>query len=191
MHRLSANESRGLALALAGAAIVLAYATVVAPYAEIYSSGRNRVAALNDQLVRFRAVLSSEDVIKQRLAELEGNTNMAANFLDQRTQALASADLQQYIKHAVDEAGGRLVSTQALSSDGDSELVGAIVKVGMRGNSETLHALLYMLEGRQPIIHLDNLQLRGLARAGAVTSTGDMLDIRFDLTGYLRSDARL
>ena len=189
MRRLSRTESRGLALALVGVTIIVVYLAVIRPIAGIYGSSQDRIAALNDRLLRYRSVISTEDTINERLAALGDDADLAASFLEQETLALASADLQQYITQTVAAAGGQLISTQVLPTDDNSELVEATVKVGMRGNSEILHALLYMFEGRRPIVSLDNLQLIGRGRAGAVTSSGDALNISFDLTGYLKAEA--
>jgi general secretion pathway protein M len=190
MKRLPWNRSRVLALALLALVLIVAYAILVMPYTAYVASARDRVSALSDQLLRYRSLVSMEDRVREHLRKIEDDESAASDFLDATTPALASADLQQYIKTAVQEAGGNLVSTQALPSDEDAELVGATVRVGIRGNSDTLYALLYTLEERQPIVHIGNLQLRGLARTGMVTKDGDRLDIRFELTGYLRSDAR-
>jgi len=179
-----------LALGLLALVLVAAYAILVVPYTAYVASARDRVSALGDQLLRYRSLVSMEDTVREALGKIESDESAASDFLDATTPALASADLQQYIKTAVQEAGGNLVSTQALPSDEDAELVGATVKVGIRGNSNTLYTLLYTLEERQPIVRIDNLQLRGLTRSGMVTNDGDRLDIRFELTGYLRSHAK-
>lgn len=190
MKALRWNRSRILALALLALVLVVAYTVLVMPYTAYLASARDRVSALSDQLLRYRSLVSMEDTVREHLGRIESDESAAPSFLDATTPALASADLQQYIKAAVQEAGGHLVSTQALPSDADAELVGATVRVGIRGNSDTLYTLLNALEERQPIVHIDNLQLRGLTRSGMVTQDGDRLDIRFELTGYLRSRSR-
>lgn len=184
MRTLTASQSRALAIALLVVVVLAGYLGLVRPYVETYGSYREDIAMLQDRLVRYRAVASMRDVIAERFAQLRDDPSMAVNFLAQETPALASAELQQYVKRAIGQSGGGLVSTQVVPSEQKAGIVEATVKVRMRGSSDTVQKLFYRLEAGRPLVFIDNVSLRTTGRSGV--AKGQHLDVRFDLTGYLR-----
>jgi len=191
MLRASKKTSRGLALLLLGSMLLLVCIAIVMPYVALYRSGIERITALHDRLAHYRALADMRDSITEQLAAQAGDQETAANFVSNDTPALALADLQQHIKLAVGESGAQLLSTQALPIDEESDLLTATVRVGLRGDIESVQKLLYWLEARQPIVHIDNVAIRALASSqSAIARGGEQLDMRFDLTGYLRLKAR-
>lgn len=188
MTRLPPKASRRLALALLAVALLLGYAGVVMPYVALYRGGVERVAMLEQRLAHYRAVAETRDAILDRLSAESTDPRLAANFISNETAALALADLQQHIKLAVGQSGAQLLSTQPMPISDDSDLLTATVRVGLRGDNESVQKLLYRLEGQRPIAHIDNVSLRALARTTNAARRNEQLDARFDLTGYVRLD---
>jgi len=187
MRTLTARHSRALAIALLVVVALAIFLGLVRPYVAAYGSYHEEIATLNDRLARYRAVASQRDVVVDRAVQLRDDPSLAVNFLAQETPALAAAALQQYVKRAIGQSGGGLVSTQAVPSKETTGIVEATVKVRMRGNSDTIQKLFHRLEAGHPLVFIDNVSLRATGRQGL--AKGQHLDMRFDLTGYLRPPA--
>jgi general secretion pathway protein M len=186
LNRLSARARRRLALALLAGLLLMIYAGVVMPYFALYGNGIDRVAALQDLLARYRAAAEMRKAIEEHLSAQAADSQMSSNFLSSRTPALALADLQRYIKLTVEQSGAQLLSTQALPIADDSGLITATIRVGLRGDNESVQALLHRLEAQQPLAHIDNVSMRGMAKTASAARRGQSLDMRFELTSYVR-----
>jgi hypothetical protein len=121
----------------------------------------------------------------ERLRQEAGHN--VGNFL--RARRLRSHwRIQRYIKLTVADSGAQLLSTQALPIADETGLITATIRVGLRGENESVQALLYRLEAQQPLAHVDNVSLRALAKTANAARRGQQLDMRFELTSYVLLD---
>jgi general secretion pathway protein M len=97
------------------------------------------------------------------------------------------------IKKMVTDAGGELISTQVIPERKEQQFTRIAVKVRMTGSTVALRDVLYALETGNPILFIENLNLRPIRigqmrRPGAkAASVPDNLSVDFDVVGYMRA----
>jgi general secretion pathway protein M len=137
------------------------------------------------QLARFEARLSQRPILERALAELQTRTDVRSSYIQGQTLGLGGANLQQLTKGLIAEAGGALVSSQIATPPSEPPLQMLVNKVRMRGDTEAVLKLAHRVEMAEPALFLQNLVVRS-ARARARRKAVGMLDIQFDLVGYMR-----
>jgi len=152
---------------------------------------------LRDQQLRFRAIVAERPELEKRLAEVRNFEQNNLAFLAQSDANAASADLLQRLKSAVSqhvpqEQTNRcqILSNQTYSG-GKPELYQRVtIQVRMRCDMEQLAAILYELESGKPYLFADQLMIYkqnyGYVPPGQKKQQQSALDVRFNLTGYLR-----
>lgn len=189
MEDLSLRQRRVLALGLLAGVLTAVWFAAVMPYLGLRAYYREHIIDLRERLQQYQRIATSRQHYERRLVELKASSQLAARLLDEKTPALASAALQRTVQEMIRDSGGRLNSVQAVPPPEDA---GAVVPVTLRlalqGSSEVLRSLLYRIEGGRRLLFVDTLSLHA---RGGTTWHGhghgrESLDIRIDLTGYLR-----
>lgn len=104
-------------------------------------------------LSRKQSVIDEMENLKSQIAE--------QNYLStQNTTALASAELQEMIKQAINDAGGQLSSTQGLPVVTKNNFQRIPINVRMTGNSEVLRAVLHKIETSAPLVVIEQIDIR-------------------------------
>jgi general secretion pathway protein M len=139
-------------------------------------------------LAKKDAVLASRDKIKQQSAEQR-------YFNGQETEALASAEMQEFIKKIIVDAGGQLSSTQTMpSSDSPTNSTAKfnhiIVRISMTGNSDILRTILYKIETSVPLMIIDQIDIRPVRgrrnrKTGQIDASNE-LAINFRAVSFMR-----
>ncbi|MFI3154682.1 MAG: type II secretion system protein GspM [Methylococcaceae bacterium] len=186
----STQMQRWLAVGLLIAALLIVSLVVIAPVVskglELHEDENNLIFKLQKYeriLAKKNAVIESMDAIKEQYQE-HGLLNM------QGTGALASAELQEFIKKAIAEAGGQLSSTQALPVTAKNEFSRITVSVRMTGNSEVLRAVLYKIETSAPLIIINQIDIRPMrgirSRTTHQIEPSNELNINFQAVSFMR-----
>jgi len=191
--KIQLNKSRLLALALLLGVFALFYLAVVNPLLEIGSGYADSIQDLEFRLQRLRKVAAEKDYWLGLLDEIKQQGKDKEQFISRDTAALASADLQTLIKKAVTDAGGELISTQVIPERKQDQFTRIAVKVRMTGSTVVLREVLYAFETGNPILFIENLNLRPI-RLGQIREPGaksakipDRLSVDFDVVGYMRA----
>ncbi|HUL11135.1 MAG TPA: type II secretion system protein GspM [Methylococcaceae bacterium] len=182
-----------MALALLFGVLAFLYLVVLMPLLEIGGGYADSIQDLEFRLQRFRKVAAEKDHWLARLEEIKQRGKDKEEFVSGNTAALASADLQTMIKKTVTDAGGELISTQVIPERKEQQFTRIAVKVRMTGSTVVLRDVLYALETGNPILFIENLNLRPIRigqmrRPGAkAASVPDNLSVDFDVVGYMRA----
>ncbi len=157
------------------------------------SAYADSIGDLEFRLQRYRKIAAEKKIWLDRLDQIKQQGESNANFIARNTAALASADLQTMIKQTVTDAGGELISTQVIPDKQEEKFTRIAVKVRMSGSMEVLRDVLYALETEQPVLFVDNLNLRSMRfqrnPATRQYQASSKLSIDFDVIGYMRSGA--
>jgi general secretion pathway protein M len=186
-----ADYQRWLALGLLVAVLLAMLLLVVAPLLSSALELHEQKSELLFRLQRQRAVVARQESVAQNLSELKQQFAQQGYFTSSDTEALASAELQNIIKTAVNNVGGQLTSTQSLPSKTDQNFIQISVKVRMTGSMETLAGVLQSIEHAVPLLiitQLDITPVRGLHNP--VTNKPDpsaMLNVSFDVVSLMRN----
>jgi general secretion pathway protein M len=181
-------QGRIAALVLLGLVLAAVYALAVQPYLARYQGQQAELAALQDRLVHLERLAQTRPAVHAQLERLRSAEEGHHGYLTGGTPAVATAELQEYVKEVILASGGQLVSTQAVAAENGAGVMPLTVKVTMRGDTESLQRVVYALESGRPMLFLDNVLVRTLGARRMRLGAGreDALEVRFDLTGYLR-----
>ncbi len=185
------NLGRWLALGLLLLLVLIFGLLLVMPLANKNTALAKEQESLAFRLRQYQKILAQKNAIMDSMTNVEEQQTEQTYFNSQSTDALASAEMQDFIKKAIEEAGGQLSSTQttpvSTSSDGFSRIT---VRVRMTGDSQTLRAVLYKLETATPLIVIDQLDIRPMRGIrNPVTRQMDQsngLNINFQAVSFMR-----
>lgn len=181
-----------LAVGLLVLAVLAVLAAVIVPVARVIGSAREETRDLQFSLNRYRAIAVQQDTWLDVLQELKDQQAEGSELLsDRATPALASADLQQFVKQAVEDAGGTLVSTQVLQPQNEESLTRFGVNVTMNGTMPMLREVLFAIDAERPLLFVTSLNLRPKYGFTAFNrnrsrTQQDQMHIDFELIGYMR-----
>jgi len=164
------------------------------PLISISGENSDSIADLEFRLQKFRKIAGEKNDWLKRLEEIRQQSQKEERFISRDTPALASADMQTLIKEAVTTAGGELISTQVIPEHKEEQFTRIAVKVRMTGSTPVLRDVLFAFESRNPILFVENLNLRPIrivqppaAPGGKPGKMVDKLSIDFDVVGYMRA----
>ncbi len=160
---------------------------LVAPAMTAKNAGNERTENLQLQHARYKSAEQELIQLEKQLEQLlHQYLNHKEDFLEEKQQTLAAADLQQYLKKVIESHAGNLVSTQPITDINKKPFPKVTIKIHMRGNINALQKTLYQLESSRPQLFIDNviIQRRNPMGRGKKLNI-DQLDIRFDVNGYI------
>jgi general secretion pathway protein M len=191
-----ARNGRFLAIVLTLIAALLGYLVFVhwwfvAPHAEI----AGQIQDLREQQQRFASILAQKPQIEKRLAEVRTYEQTNQAFLADADSNSAFSDLTQRLKQIIstrvkDENKCAIVSNSNFKGGEDELYERVTIQVRMRCALEPFAAILYDLENSNPYLFVDQLmiyrQFGGYVPPGQKQKQTSALEIRFNLSGYLR-----
>jgi general secretion pathway protein M len=202
----SQQMQRWLAVGLLLAAVLIVILAVITPVVnkglELHEDKNN----LAFKLQQYERILARKDAVIENMSALKEQYQARGLLNKQSTGALASAELQEFIKRTIVEAGGQLSSTQALpvtaftpgngrapksSQPGaKNEFNRITVSVRMTGNSKVLRSVLYKIETSMPLIIINQIEIRPVrgvrSRATRQIELSNELDINFQAVSFMR-----
>jgi general secretion pathway protein M len=188
--RTPALSSRWLAVGLLIAVILVIILVVIVPVV-------NKAMELNDaknnlifRLQQYERILAKKDAVIASMDTIKQQHEEQGYFNSQNTDALASAEMQEFIKKAIVDAGGQLSSTQALPVSNKGKFSRITVRVRMTGNSEVLRAVLYKIETSTPLIIIDQIDIRPMRgrrnRTTRQIESSNELNVNFQAVSFMR-----
>ena len=157
-----------------------------------YRDYQNQLQQQQERLAQLERIAATREPVQQRIAKIQQDRNITAQYLPQSAPALAAAELQQRIKAVVEAAGGALQSTQALPPVEEGGAMKVTVSAIMNGDTGSVQKVLYDLEGQTPLLFVDNLELSArmmrprLPNGRYANYTRMQLSAQFEISGYLR-----
>ena len=187
------KSQRWLAVGLLISVVLIISLIVIVP---LLSKGLELHKYKNDLMFRlqqFERILATKNTINASMAKIKQQHDQQGYFNSQETDALASAEMQAFIKKTIVDAGGQLSSTQALPVNNKNRFSRITVSVRMKGNSEVLRAVLYKIETSTPLIIIDQIDIRPMR--GAMNNNTRQLDssnelnVNFQAVSFMRKPA--
>ena len=195
-----ARNGRFLAIVLTLITVLLGYLVFVhwwfvAPHAEI----ADQMQDLREQQQRFAGTVAQKKSIEDRLAEVHKFEQSNQAFLADADSNSAFSDLTQRLKQVIgarvkDENKCAIVSNSNFKGGEDELYERVTIQVRMRCALEPFAAILYDLENSNPYLFVDQLmiyrQFGGYVPPGQKQKQTSALEIRFNLSGYLRKTGK-
>ncbi len=196
MAQLLPDESRQKPLAwmLVVVALILVYWLGFRWYFERQAELNGQVEQLKVSQARFQGLLDQGPALQRQLTQVREQQNEADFFLQAQNTSLGSAELTNRLKEMIRTHGSekecQVISNQNMRVRVQQRFEQVTNKVRLRCEVEDLSNIIYHLENGTPYVFLDNVSIyRQITRRrqGRETVQQQVLDVRFDLSGYLRS----
>ena len=190
--RLPRIQRQVLATSLLLLAFFLVVRVVVVPIWNRYLENRAAIAQYEENIARYSRLSSQLTALQSAVKDLSKSDDLAPYVLPEESEPLAAAALQERVKSAVTSSGGTLTSTQVLTAVPEGGLKRVIINVRMAVSTEALQRVLYELESNLPYLMTDEIIIlsRGGQRRRQLPVAVDLLDVRFNLSGYMRDTGK-
>jgi len=188
IERLPQIQRRILAVLLLLLALAAVVRGLVLPIWTSYVSNRDAIAQSEDNIARYSRLSTQIDTLQSALGKLEKAGNLDRYVLVQESEPLAAAALQARMKSVATSSGGTLTSTQVLPTETEQGFKRVIVNVRIAVSTDALQRVLYELENNLPYLLTDDIVIlsRGARKRRRTAQGVDLLDVRFNLYGYMR-----
>ena len=188
------QAQRWLAVGLLAFIVLLVFLIIVLPIINKGLELNETKDNLAFTLKKYEKIMAGKAAIVSNIAAIKQQHEEQGYFHTQGTSALASAEMQEFIKKAIVEAGGQLSSTQVLPPASKEKFSRITVSVRMTGNIEVLRAVLYKLETATPLIVIEQLDIRPMRsvrnRMTRQIEPSNGLNINFQAIGFMRAQAQ-
>ncbi len=153
----------------------------------------DEISTLSEQLGRFQRVAGQRAVFEEQLGSLQASRSDQSLFLGEADFNEAAAGMSERLGQMVNtqaEDNCQIVSRQPVRPRVQERFTKVTVNVRMRCNVEDLLKVQYWLESSVPMILVDELtvikQRSRRRRSDQAPQISGVLDIRFNMSGYLR-----
>lgn len=168
-------------------ALLILLFIVVFPLFALYESSKEEVASLQHRLLQYKAISHKTSDLSNKLNKLQVLNEDQQYYFTEGKAALVSAELQGIVKEVLYRQGAKLLSTQPVNSGNQDERQ-IKVSVHCRADIISLRNLIYELESHVPVLIIDKIKIgRGYQATNREQQykSSDVLDIRFDVSGFL------
>ncbi|CAA9892165.1 Proteinral secretion pathway protein M [Candidatus Methylobacter favarea] len=184
------QRQRWLAVGLLIAVLLIAGMVILVPVISKGLEFHETKNALVFSLQQYQRILAQKDAVFASMNKIKIQHEQQGYFNSKGTSALASAEMQEFIKKAIVDAGGQLSSTQALPVSAKDEFSRITVRVRMTGNSNVLRTVLYKIETSTPLIIVDQIDIRPLRgrrnRKTRQIEPSNELNVNFQAVSFMR-----
>ena len=184
---------RWLALGLLLLVLILIIFVAIVPLVSTGLDYYQQKKELIFRLQRSKQIVARKETVLADIKSIKQQYQEQNYFSTQDTVALASADLQKFIKSTISSAGGQLTSTQVLPSISENGFNRISVKVRMSGDAEVLRSVLYEIESAVPVMIVDEIDIRPVRgkrnRKTRKIEPSSKLNINFQATGFMRAES--
>ena len=159
LMRLTPPQARALAILVLVAAVALVLAILLAPVLMLHKHYDDAIDSLNDRLARYRRVAAQAPEFRSALDTMR--TKDARRFYLKNTAPnLAGAELQELVKSTIEQAGGRITTSQSPAPREDGSFRQIVANVQFFATTPNLQRILHALETKEPLLVVDNITIR-------------------------------
>jgi hypothetical protein len=157
--KLTPAQSRTLAIGLLVLVVVVALSVVLVPALLLHQHYDEAIAESADRLTRFRRVAAQAPELGKAL-EAVRERNGRRFFLKNTAPNLASAELSELVKAAIEGNGGRITTSQNVQPKDDDRMKQVGANVQFFATTANLQKVLAALETQQPYVIVANITVR-------------------------------
>ena len=183
---LAPKQSRALAVALLALAVLAGIALLLAPFLLLHQHYDVAIEALQDRIEVYRRVAAQTPELKKALEALRAKDGRRF-FLRNTAPNLAGAELQDLVRAAIENNGGRITTIQTAQPREDGRFRQIGLNVQLFASTPNLQKILFALETQTPYAVVENITVRPLnAFRGFKPAAGNEpeLSILLDVSGF-------
>lgn len=184
--KLPPSQQRALAVALLVIAAVLLLAVVLVPVLLLHKHYDDAIEATGDRLDRYRRVAAQAPEYRKALDAMQERSGRRF-FLKNTAANLAGAELQEYVRAAIEAGGGRINTSQNQAPRDEGRFRQIVVTVQFFATTAALQKILYAIEAQQPYLQVDGVSIRPRnAFRGFKPAPGQEpeVNVQLDVTAY-------
>ena len=160
-ERMSPARQRLLALGILLVALAALVGALVVPVLLLHRHYDRAIEDLGDKLTRYRRVAAQAPELRTALDAVR--TRDGRKFYLRNTATnLAAAELQELVKAAIENNGGRITTSQNTTARDDGRFKQVGVNVQFFATTPALQKILAAIETQQPYLVVDNIAVRPL-----------------------------
>ena len=183
---LPPRRSRALAVALLVLVLLLGFTLLIAPIVLLHRHYDTAIEGLQQKIEVYRRVAAQAPELKKAL---DGLRTMDGHrfFLRNTAPNLAGAELQDLVRGAIENNGGRITTIQTSQPREDGRFRQIGINVQLFATTPNLQKILYALETQAPYALIENITIRPLnAFRGFKPPPGSEpeLSVLLDVTGF-------
>jgi hypothetical protein len=184
--QLQPKQSRALAVVLLVFAVLFGLAVMLLPFTLLHRHYDLAIETLRDRLATYHRVAAQTPEYRKALDALRA-VNGRRFFLTNTAPNLASAELQDLVRAAIENNGGRITTIQTAQPRDDGRFRQIGINVQLFATTPNLQKILYALETQVPYALVENITIRPLnAFRGFKPAPGNEpeLSVLLDVTGF-------
>ncbi|HEX7272839.1 MAG TPA: type II secretion system protein GspM [Casimicrobiaceae bacterium] len=158
---LPPRQSRALAVALLALAVLLGAALLLVPFLLLHRHYDAAIESLQDRIAVYRRTAAQTPELKRALDMLRSKDGRRF-FLQNTAPNLASAELQDLVRGAIENNNGRITTIQTAQPREDGKFKQVGINVQFFASTPNLQKILYALETQTPYALIENLTVRPL-----------------------------
>lgn len=158
---LPPRQSRAVAVALLALAVLLGAALLLAPFLLLHRHYDAAIESLQDRIAVYRRTAAQTPELKRALDMLRSKDGRRF-FLQNTAPNLASAELQDLVRAAIENNNGRITTIQTAQPREDGKFKQVGINVQFFASTPNLQKILYALETQTPYALIENLTVRPL-----------------------------
>jgi general secretion pathway protein M len=166
------------------AAMFAAVAMPIRERAKFFTS----LAAQRATYAKSLEALARSEAVSAELQARRAERDPSAQVFRAATPALAGAELQNQLNALISAAGAKPLSSAFRESSSEGLLTQIAVTVRLRCSLDALLRILHGLEGRSPLLFVENLTVQARRPLGrSPREVAGELDVELDVFGFLES----
>jgi hypothetical protein len=180
---MSPVQQRAVALAILVTLVVAALAVLLLPVLMLHRHYDEAIADITQRVDRMRRVAAQAPDLRRALEAMKARDGRRF-FLRNTAPNLAGAELQELVKAAVENNGGRITTSQNTTARDDGRFKQIGVNVQFFATTPALQKVLAALESQQPYALVEGITVRPLnafrgfkPAAGAEPEVNVQLDV--------------
>ena len=184
--KLPPPQQRALAVALLVVATVLALSALLLPLYFLHKHYDDTIAAVSDRLERYRRVAAQAPEYRKALDAMREKDGRRF-FLKNTAPNLAGAELQEYVRAAIEGNAGRITTSSNQGARDDGRFKQIIVTVQFFATTPALQKILHAIEAQPPYLVVENISIRPInAFRGFKPGPGQEpeVNVLLDVAGY-------
>ena len=159
LQRLAPPQARALAILLLVVAVALVLAILLAPVMMLHKHYDDAIETWTTRLSTYRRVAAQAPALRSALDAMR--TKDARRFYLRNTAPnLAGAELQELVKSTIEQAGGRITTSQSPAPREDGSFRQIVANVQFFATTPNLQRILHALETKEPLLVVDNITIR-------------------------------
>lgn len=157
--KLTPRQARALAVGLLVAAVLAALTLVLAPLLLMHRHYDQAIDALTTRLETYRRVAAQAPSLRTALDAVRAKDGRRF-YLRNTAPNLAGAELQELVRGAIENNGGRITTSQNVAPREDGRFKQIGVNMQFFANTASLQKVLNAIESALPYLVIDNITVR-------------------------------